>query len=145
MSQRHTSQGCASTRDPEPGLGRSPGVSLPSLYLFFRSNWCGGMCIYSCRHTSVLPTRPQATDWDVRVPSLWSRPKRVVGMVIRTNRPEAGLGGCGKLPGAGKEFSVSRMPPPLQITHSSILAWKIPWTAESGWLQFMRLQRVGRI
>ena len=28
-------------------------------------------------------------------------------------------------------------------THSSILAWRIPWTEESGVLQFMRLQRVG--
>ena len=28
------------------------------------------------------------------------------------------------------------------ITHSSILAWKIPWTEESGGLQFMELQRV---
>ena len=28
-------------------------------------------------------------------------------------------------------------------THSSILAWKIPWTEEPGRLQFMRLQRVG--
>ena len=27
-------------------------------------------------------------------------------------------------------------------THSSILAWKIPWTEESGRLQSMRLQRV---
>ena len=27
-------------------------------------------------------------------------------------------------------------------THSSILAWKIPWTEEPGWLQ-LRLQRVG--
>ena len=27
-------------------------------------------------------------------------------------------------------------------THSSILAWKIPWTEESGGLQFMGLQRV---
>ena len=26
------------------------------------------------------------------------------------------------------------------ITHSSILAWKIPWTEEPGRLQFMRLQ-----
>ena len=26
-------------------------------------------------------------------------------------------------------------------THSSILAWKIPWTEESGGLQYMRLQR----
>ena len=28
-------------------------------------------------------------------------------------------------------------------THSSILAWKIPWTKESGGLQSMGLYRVG--
>ena len=28
-------------------------------------------------------------------------------------------------------------------THSNILAWKIPWMEEPGWLQSMRLQRVG--
>ena len=28
-------------------------------------------------------------------------------------------------------------------THSSILAWKIPWTAEPGGLLSMRSQRVG--
>ena len=28
-------------------------------------------------------------------------------------------------------------------THSSILAWKIPWTEETGSLQSMGLQRVG--
>ena len=28
-------------------------------------------------------------------------------------------------------------------THSSILAWRIPWTQELGRLQFMGLQRVG--
>ena len=28
-------------------------------------------------------------------------------------------------------------------THSSILAWKIPWTEEPGELQFMGSQRVG--
>ena len=27
-------------------------------------------------------------------------------------------------------------------THSSILAWKIPWTGEPGWLQSMGSQRV---
>ena len=30
-----------------------------------------------------------------------------------------------------------------RATHSSILAWKIPWTEEPGGLQFMGLQRVG--
>ena len=28
-------------------------------------------------------------------------------------------------------------------THSSILAWKIPWMEELGWLQSMGLQSVG--
>ena len=28
-------------------------------------------------------------------------------------------------------------------THSSILAWDIPWTEEPGGLQFMGMQRVG--
>ena len=35
---------------------------------------------------------------------------------------------------------------PLQkgmATHSSILAWEIPWTEETGGLQSMGLQRVG--
>ena len=27
------------------------------------------------------------------------------------------------------------------VTHSSILAWEIPWTEETGRLQFMELQR----
>ena len=30
-----------------------------------------------------------------------------------------------------------------KITHSGILAWRIPWTEERGWLQFTGLQRVG--
>ena len=29
-------------------------------------------------------------------------------------------------------------------THSSILAWEIPWTEEPGGLQSIRLQRAGR-
>ena len=28
-------------------------------------------------------------------------------------------------------------------TYSSILAWKIPWTEELGWLLFMGFQKVG--
>ena len=29
------------------------------------------------------------------------------------------------------------------VTHSSVLAWKILWTEEPGWLQSMGMQRVG--
>ena len=30
------------------------------------------------------------------------------------------------------------------VTHSSILAWRIPWTEETGGLQSIKLQRVRR-
>ena len=42
--------------------------------------------------------------------------------------------------------SVPRSENPLEesmATHSSILAWKIPWTEKHGRLQSMELQRVG--
>ena len=37
---------------------------------------------------------------------------------------------------------------PLEMemaTHSSILAWEIPWTEEPGWLESMGLHRVGQL
>ena len=41
-------------------------------------------------------------------------------------------GDAGLIPGSGIS------------THSSSLAWEIPWTEEPGGLQFMGLQRVGQ-
>ena len=35
-----------------------------------------------------------------------------------------------------------RSPEEGMATHSSILAWRIPWTEEPGGLKFMELQRV---
>ena len=43
----------------------------------------------------------------------------------------------GSIPGSGRSPEVGN------ATHSSILAWKIPWTEEPGRLQCMGLQRVG--
>ena len=43
----------------------------------------------------------------------------------------------GLIPGLG------RSPGEGMATHSSILAWRIPWTEEPGGLQSMGLQRVG--
>ena len=41
----------------------------------------------------------------------------------------------GSFPGLGRS--------PGEGTHSSVLAWKIPWTEEPGGLQSMGSQRVG--
>ena len=46
-------------------------------------------------------------------------------------------GDVGSIPGSG------RAPGERNGNHSSILAWRIPWTEESGGLQPMGLQRVG--
>ena len=46
-------------------------------------------------------------------------------------------GGPGLIPGSG------RSPGKGMATHSSILAWRIPWTEEPGGLQSMGSQRVG--
>ena len=46
-------------------------------------------------------------------------------------------GDMGSIPGSG------RSPGRGSGTHSSILAWEIPWTDEPGGLQSMGLQKVG--
>ena len=43
----------------------------------------------------------------------------------------------GSIPGSGKS------PGEGNATHSSILAWKIPWMEDSGRLQSMGLRKVG--
>ena len=44
-----------------------------------------------------------------------------------------------QVPSLGQEDSLEKE----TSTHSSILAWKIPWTEKPGRLLFMGLQRVG--
>ena len=46
-------------------------------------------------------------------------------------------GDSGLIPGPGSSLEEE------MATHSSILAWKIPWTGEPGGLLSMGLQRVG--
>ena len=41
------------------------------------------------------------------------------------------------------EWNIDKCLEKEMATHSSILAWKIPWTEDPGRLQFMGLQRVG--
>ena len=48
-----------------------------------------------------------------------------------------GLGDSGSIPGSGRSQQKE------MATHSSILAWKIPWTQEPGGLRSMVLQRFG--
>ena len=44
-----------------------------------------------------------------------------------------------RVPSLGREDSLEKE----MATHSSLVAWKIPWTEEPGWLLFMGSQRVG--
>ena len=49
----------------------------------------------------------------------------------------ASAGDAGSIPGSGRSREGET------ATHSSILAWGIPWTEESGGLQSIESQRVG--
>ena len=51
--------------------------------------------------------------------------------------PPANVGEAGSIPGSGKPLEKE------MVTHSSILAWEIPWTEEPDGLQSIGLQRVG--
>ena len=56
---------------------------------------------------------------------------------LAVKNPPANAGDMGSIPGSG------RSPGEEMATHSSILAWRMPWTEEPGGLQSMGLRRVG--
>ena len=59
------------------------------------------------------------------------------GLASKESTCNAGdMGDAGSVPGSG------RSPGEGNGSHSSILAWKIPWTEEPGGLQSMGLQKV---
>ena len=60
----------------------------------------------------------------------------LVAQLVKNPPVMQGTGGEGLIPGLG------RSPGGGHATHSSILAWRIPWTEEPGWLQSMGSQRV---
>ena len=57
-------------------------------------------------------------------------------MAKQVKNPPANVGNTGLIPGFG------RSPGGSMATHSSILAWIIPWAEEPDGLQFMGSQRV---
>ena len=60
-------------------------------------------------------------------------------LVVKNLPANAGaLGDVGLIPGSGRYPLEEEM-----TTHSSVLAWRIPWTEEPGGLQSMSSQRVG--
>ena len=60
-----------------------------------------------------------------------------VVLVVKNLPAEAGdIRDVGLIPGSGRSLEKG------MATHSSIVAWRIPWTEESGGLQSMGSQRV---
>ena len=60
------------------------------------------------------------------------------GTVIKNPSTDAGdTEGVGSIPGWGRSLEKE------MATHSSILAWEVPWTEEPGGLQIVGSQRVG--
>ena len=59
-------------------------------------------------------------------------------LVVKNLPANAGhIGDAGSIPGLGRSLEEG------MATHSSILAWEIPWTEEPGRLPFIEFKRVG--
>ena len=92
------------------------------------------MCII-CYYEYMARSTPTRSQF------LWIRqnscfPLGVPGGSVVKNQP-ANTGDTGSIPGSG------RSPGKEITTHSSVLAWEIPWTEEPDGLQFMGSQRIG--
>ena len=62
----------------------------------------------------------------------------MVELVVKNPPANAGdKRGMGLIPGSGRSLEKE------MATHSSILAWRIPWTEQPDGLHFMGFQRVG--
>ena len=60
-----------------------------------------------------------------------------LGIPQMAKNPPANAGDVGLIPGSG------RFPEKEMVTHSSILAWRIPWTEKSGGIQSTGSHKVG--
>ena len=67
-------------------------------------------------------------------PSTWGF---LGGLVVKN--PPASAGNVGLIPGSGNPLEKG------MATHSSVHAWRIPWTETSGGLQSTGLQKVGHV
>ena len=73
--------------------------------------------------------------------------KVTLGIWLSSKESACNAGDASSIPGSGRYPNpwVRKIPwrRAWQLTHSSILAWRIPWTEEFGRLQSIGLQRVG--
>ena len=76
---------------------------------------------------------------------LWLSVHNIMGFPggsLAKNTP-VNAGDLGSIAGLGRSLGEGNVLEMFQATHSSILAWKIPWTGKPGELQSMESQRVG--
>ena len=86
------------------------------------------ICSYICTSISALQMRSS-------VPFFWD--SQVVLVVKNLSANAGDIRDSGLIPGSGRSMEES------MATHSSVLAWRIPWTEDPGGLQSIGLQRVG--
>ena len=107
---------------PIPGLGRSPG-------------WEDPLEKEIATHSRILAWKMSWTERSLVGCSPWGRKES--GRTEQLNS-----GGLHTLITGRSDVSFYRPLEKGMATHSSIFAWRIPWTEEPGGLQSMGLQRV---
>ena len=111
-----------------PGVGRGPGEVKGYLLQYSGLESSMGCIVHGVAKSRTRLSRLHFTSAIRRLP-LWLSGKE---SVCRAGAP----GEASSIPGSGRS--------PGMATHSSILAWRIPWTEEPGGLWPMESQRVGQ-
>ena len=73
---------------------------------------------------------------------LWGFPGGTSGKKKKKKKKKNPPANAGDVREMGSIPGLGRFPGEGMATHSSIIAWRIPWTEESGGLQSVGLQRV---
>ena len=127
----HLHPGARVCRGPNPGMKRAEWKAehrQPTRAAALQAT-CGSSVCQSADGSMAVPQSSPSSEH--LMPLMMAFPGGSVGKETACNAGDLGL-----IPGLG------RSPEEEMATHSSILAWKIPWTEEPGGLQPMGSQRV---
>ena len=111
-----------------PALGRSPGAGNGNPLQCLENPH-----LQCCRKHPLQPAASSLLSSAIITNEMWIDGS--AGKESACNAGDTGDVSAGSIPGLGKSLEEE------MATHSSILAWRIPWTEQSGGLQSMELKK----